>query len=336
MGRALHFQKKGIPVTPVIETQNLGKAFGATVALEGVNLELPANQIIGLVGPNGAGKTTLFSILSGFLKPGIGSVRVLGHSPLSPQLQGRVSILPQDAPLRKGVSIRKQFEFFAKLQGLSPETASEEAEKVLAEVDLLEKSVEGPDSLSHGMRKRASLAQSFIGNPELILLDEPTAGLDPVTTQKVRELVLRKAKGRTIIISSHNLAELQEACDSVAILNSGKLVDFRPVSEIIGRSKTMIIRLEGPPEDQLTKAVSELPEVVSVTCGDQGNPRIIIRVDGSIDDSEVDLAILGVFKEQKVRYREIRRGESLEEKVVQITKQKPGDENTGMDSSSRK
>ena len=237
------------------------------------------------------------------------------------QLQGRVSILPQDAPLRKGVSIRKQFEFFAKLQGLSPETASEEAEKVLAEVDLLEKSVEGPDSLSHGMRKRASLAQSFIGNPELILLDEPTAGLDPVTTQKVRELVLRKAKGRTIIISSHNLAELQEACDSVAILNSGKLVDFRPVSEIIGRSKTMIIRLEGPPEDQLTKAVSELPEVVSVTCGDQGNPRIIIRVDGSIDDSEVDLAILGVFKEQKVRYREIRRGESLEEKVVQITKQ---------------
>ena len=97
----------------------------------------------------------------------------------------------------------------------------------------------------------------------------------------------------------------------------------------------MIIRLEGPPEDQLTKAVSELPEVVSVTCGDQGNPRIIIRVDGSIDDSEVDLAILGVFKEQKVRYREIRRGESLEEKVVQITKQQPGDEKTGMDSSSR-
>ena len=335
MGRALHFQKKGISVTPVVETQNLGKAFGATVALEGVNLELPSNQIIGLVGPNGAGKTTLFSILSGFLKPGIGSVRVLGHSPLSPQLQGRVSILPQDAPLRKGVSIRRQFEFFAKLQGLSPKTASEEAEKVLAEVDLLEKSVEGPDSLSHGMRKRASLAQSFIGNPELILLDEPTAGLDPVTTQKVRELVLRKAEGRTIIISSHNLAELQEACDSVAILNLGKLVDFRPVSEIIGRSKTLIIRLEGPPEDQLTKAVSELPEVVSVTCGDQGNPRIIIRVDGSIDDSEVDLAILGVFKEQKVRYREIRRGESLEEKVVQITKQEPGDEKTGMDSSSR-
>ncbi|MBT3469915.1 MAG: ATP-binding cassette domain-containing protein, partial [Opitutae bacterium] len=149
----LHFQEEGVSVNPVVETKDLGKAFGATIALKGVNLELPPHQIIGLVGPNGAGKTTLFSIISGFLKPGIGSVRVLGHSPLSPELQGRVSILPQDAPLRKGVSIRKQFEFFAKLQGLSPEAAAEETERALSEVDLLEKSNEGPDSLSHGMRK---------------------------------------------------------------------------------------------------------------------------------------------------------------------------------------
>ena len=97
---------------PVIETENLGKAFGPTIALEGVTLKLPPDEIIGLVGPNGAGKTTLFSILSGFLKPGRGSVKVLGHSPLSPELQGKVSILPQDASLRKGVNIGKQFEFF--------------------------------------------------------------------------------------------------------------------------------------------------------------------------------------------------------------------------------
>ena len=315
-----HFQKEGVSLNPIVETRDLGKAFGATIALKGVNLEIPPHKVIGLVGPNGAGKTTLFSILSGFLKPGFGSVRVMGHSPLSPELQGRVSILPQDAPLRRGVGIRKQFEFFAKLQGLSQEEASQETEKALGEVDLLEKSEEGPDSLSHGMRKRASLAQAFLGNPELILLDEPTAGLDPVTTQKVRELVLKKAEGRTIIISSHNLAELQEACDSVAILNLGELVDFRPVSEIVGRSKTMIVRLESPPDEELIKAVSELPEVVSVSCGEQVNPKLIIKVDGSIDDSEVDLAILSVFKEQKARYREIRRGESLEEKVVQITK----------------
>ena len=105
------------------------------------------------------------------------------------------------------------------------------------------------------------------------------------------------------------MTELQEACDSVAILNLGELVDFRPVSEIVGKSKTMIMRLESPPDEQLTKAVSELPEVVSVSCGEQGNPRLIIKVDGSIDDSEVDLAILGVFKEQS-SYRESKSGEN--------------------------
>lgn len=306
-------------MNPVVETEDLGKAFGATIALKGVNLKLPPHQVIGLVGPNGAGKTTLFSIISGFLKPGVGSVRVLGHSPLSPELQGRVSILPQDAPLRKGVSIRKQFEFFAKLQGLSPEEALKEAEQALSDVDLLEKSNEGPDSLSHGMRKRASLAQTFLGNPELILLDEPTAGLDPVTTRKVRELILDKAKGRTVVISSHNLAELQEACDCVAILNQGRLIEFRPISEIVDRSKTMIVRLETNPGEALIKAVNELPGVVSANIDKEGTPRILITVDSSIDDSEVDLSILTLLKEKGVKYREIKRGESLEEKVVEIT-----------------
>ena len=306
-------------MNPVIQTKNLGKHFGATVALSGVNLEIPGGEIIGLVGPNGAGKTTLFSIICGFLKPNTGSLNVLGHAPLSPELQGRVSVLPQDAPLSKGVNIRKQFEFFAKLQGFSPAEAAEEAQTALESVDLLDKAEEVPDSLSHGMRKRASLAQTFIGNPELILLDEPTAGLDPVTTHKVRELVLRKAVGRTIVISSHNLAELQETCNSVAILNEGKLVRFCQVSEVIDRGKTMIIRLESPPAEDLIKSVSEIPGIVSVRSGDDHTPRLIILLDGSIDDSEADLAILTKLKEKGVAYREIRRGESLEEKVVEIT-----------------
>ena len=308
----------------VIQTKKLGRRFGRVIALDDVNLEIPSGQIVGLVGPNGAGKTTLFSIVCGFLKPWTGTVHVLGQSPLSPELQGRVSILPQDAPLRRGTSIKKQFEFFARLQGFSSSKASEEAEKVLQSVDLLEKKDDVPDTLSHGMRKRASLAQAFIGNPELILLDEPTAGLDPVTTHKVRELVKKEAAGRSIVISSHNLAELQETCDTVAILNEGKLIDFRPISEIVDRSKTINIRLESPPSDDLVAAASALDGVVSATAGEPQTPRLLIMVDASIDDSEVDLAILGLLKEKGESYREIRRGESLEEKVVELTNKDSG------------
>jgi ABC-2 type transport system ATP-binding protein len=311
-------------MNPVIQTNNLGKHFGATIALTGVDLEIPGGEIIGLVGPNGAGKTTLFSIICGFLKPNTGSLSVLGHAPLSPELQGRVSVLPQDAPLSKGVNIRKQFEFFAKLQGFSPTEAVEEAQTALESVDLLDKAEDVPDSLSHGMRKRASLAQAFIGNPELILLDEPTAGLDPVTTHKVRELVLRKAVDRTIVISSHNLAELQETCNSVAILNEGRLVKFCQVSEVIDRGKTMVIRLEAPPSAEVVSAIEGLPGVLTAASGDDQTPKVIVTMDAAIDDSEVDLAILGLLKEKGARYREIRRGESLEEKVVEITNKDKG------------
>ena len=311
-------------MNPVIQTNNLGKHFGATIALTGVDLEIPGGEIIGLVGPNGAGKTTLFSIICGFLKPNTGSLSVLGHAPLSPELQGRVSVLPQDAPLSKGVNIRKQFEFFAKLQGFSPTEAVEEAQTALESVDLLDKAEDVPDSLSHGMRKRASLAQAFIGNPELILLDEPTAGLDPVTTHKVRELVLRKAVDRTIVISSHNLAELQETCNSVAILNEGRLVKFCQVSEVIDRGKTMVIRLEAPPSAEVVSAIEGLPGVLTAASGDYQTPKVIVTMDAAIDDSEVDLAILGLLKEKGARYREIRRGESLEEKVVEITNKDKG------------
>ena len=319
MDRLSNIQTERVSINPVIQTNGLVRRFGHVVALRDVTWEIPGNQIVGLVGPNGAGKSTLFSIVCGFLKPDAGTVKVFGHSPLSPELQGRVAILPQDAPLQKGTSIRSQLTFFARLQGFSAREAPNEAERVIAAVDLLEKTNDAPEALSHGMRKRVSLAQAFIGKPELILLDEPTAGLDPVTTHNVRNLVKKEAVGRTIVISSHNLAELQEVCDVVAILNEGKLIDFRSVSEIVDRGKTIIVRLEIQPTSDLVAAIGELPGVTSVAAGDAQNPRLLITMDAAIDDSEVDLAILGLLKEKGVRYREIRRGETLEEKVVEIT-----------------
>ena len=222
MDRLLDIQEKGISVNPVIQTKGLGRRFGAVVALDNVDLEIPGGQIVGLVGPNGAGKTTLFSIVCGFLKPGSGTVNVLGQPPLSPELQGRVSILPQDAPLQRGVSIKSQFAFFARLQGFSSQEAEREAERVLGDVDLLDKSNDGPDTLSHGMRKRATLAQAFIGSPELILLDEPTAGLDPNQVLEVRKTI--KGLGKTIFLSTHILQEVRKVADRILLIHQGRLV----------------------------------------------------------------------------------------------------------------
>ena len=306
-------------MSKVLITKDLAKSFGSNSALRKISLEIESDQIVGLVGPNGAGKTTLFSLICGFLKPSSGSLEVLGHPPLSPQLQGRVALLPQDAPLLRGVSLRKQFEFFARLQGFSSKEAFQEAEKALDSVDLLSKADEFTDALSHGMNKRASLAQAFIGNPEFLLLDEPTAGLDPVTAQKVRQLIVRERANRSVLISSHNLAELQEVCHSVVILKEGALIKYSKVSEVLDRAKTLIVRLESSAKPDLLDSIKEVSGVIFARIDTDCNSRLIITMKGSIDDSEADLVILSILKEHGVSYLEIRRGESLEEKVLEIT-----------------
>src|SRR5262245_11631464 len=169
-----------------VRIEDLTKAFGRTVALDGVTFDIPSNSIFGLVGPNGAGKTTLFSLAAGFLKPDRGWVEVLGIDVESiSQLRGRLSILPQDALFQANVPILEQLIFFGRLTGLSYEGAREEALQSLQIVGLGEVTRKNPRVLSHGMAKRLGIAQAFLGAPEVIILDEPTSGLDPANARSI-------------------------------------------------------------------------------------------------------------------------------------------------------
>ena len=161
---------------PIVKTEGLGRDFGGTRALDSIDLTLEAGAPIGLVGPNGAGKTTFFSVLCGFLRPTRGTVEVLGRPPLHRDLHGRVAILPQDAAFVKGVPVQSQLAMLAELQGFSAAAARAEAARVLQLVLLADAAKKTPETLSHGMLKRIAIAQAFLGAPELVLLDEPTAG----------------------------------------------------------------------------------------------------------------------------------------------------------------
>jgi len=163
----------------IIQCDNLSKQYGNKLALDTVSLTLTQGAPIALVGPNGAGKTTLFSLLCGYIQPTNGSISILGHKPGSKALQGLLSALPQDAALDPNFSIVSQLQFFAQLQGMTTKAAKQEALRVLALVDLTDSAEAKPKSLSHGMSKRVSIAQALMGSPKIVLLDEPTAGLDP-------------------------------------------------------------------------------------------------------------------------------------------------------------
>ena len=192
-----------------IDLKGLSKSFGAMKAVDDVTFEVPEGSVFGLIGPNGAGKTTTFSMLAGYLAPSAGEVYVLDHWPDAVDfLKGKLGILPQDALLPANEKVGDFMMFLARLQGIDSADAKKAVGSVLEEVEGTAWWNIKCGALSHGMAKRIGLAQALLGEPEVVLLDEPTAGLDPRVAYGVRQIV-KSRKGRcTLVISSHNLQEL--------------------------------------------------------------------------------------------------------------------------------
>ena len=302
-----------------IVARDLHRAFGATMALSGIDLALEAGAPIGLVGPNGAGKTTFFSTLCGFLRPTRGTVEVLGHPPLHRNLHGRVAILPQDAALVKQVPIVTQLRFFAELQGFSGAAARKEAERVLEIVLLAEAAQKPPEALSHGMLKRVGIAQTFIGSPEIVLLDEPTAGLDPATATQIKNLIRSLDKDRTFVISSHNLEDIEELCGSVVILTKGKVTEHRKVSELVSRTSVLTFRLEKEPPEDVAAHFSSVQIITKVERGQPGERRLTLHY-READADAAQIAALQALSKAGLTFLEMTRGQSLQDKVIELTR----------------
>jgi ABC-2 type transport system ATP-binding protein len=214
-----------------IELREVVRRFGSKIAVDRVSLTVERGQCYGLIGPNGAGKTTTFSLICGYLFPNQGEIRVLGLPPRQPgALKQKVGALPQDAVLPPWSHVGSLLKYWAELQGLEhPDRSAREA---LELVGLPEAWDMAAPALSHGMAKRVSMAQALMGSPQLILLDEPTSGLDPRIAAQVRQLVLGLKSKQTIVVSSHNLQELEELCDAAAILDRGAVMQSGSMSEL--------------------------------------------------------------------------------------------------------
>ena len=310
---------------PIIKTEGLGRDFGGTRALDKIDLALEAGAPIGLVGPNGAGKTTFFNVLSGFLRPSRGTVEVLGRPPLHRDLHGRVAILPQDAQFASGVPVQSQLAMLAELQGFSAKAARDEAARVLQMVLLPDAARKTPETLSHGMLKRIAIAQAFLGAPELVLLDEPTAGLDPATASEMKNMIRSLDKERTFVVSSHNLQDIEELCGSVVILDRGKVVEHRTVSELVGRTSILTFRLEADPPEAIVAKLSAVPRVTRVELGRPGERRLAVhfREEGEGSANQTQMAVLQALTAAGVAMIEMTRGRSLQDKVLEMTRPNP-------------
>ena len=295
---------------PIIECEALGKRYGSTLALDNVSLSLPAGEPVALIGPNGAGKTTLISLLCGFIRQSAGSVSVLGEKPGGKRLSGRLAALPQDAVLDPRLSVGRQLRFFARLQGMSAMQARADVHRVLQTVDMQDSANTKPGDLSHGMRKRVAIAQTLLGSPSLVLLDEPTAGIDPPNAKMIRDLIREQSINTTFIVSSHNLDELERLCDTVVYLEKGRLISVGPVVDN-DTHDFVTLRMGTPVIDaEFLDATDGLRGVQSVTRTTQGD--YLIETD---NDMLASMSLMQLFYERGWRYRQMSRGKTLEERL---------------------
>ncbi|MCF1428745.1 MAG: ABC transporter ATP-binding protein [Shewanella sp.] len=300
----------------IIFCDGISLNYGSQRALEGLSFQMDDNGPVALVGPNGAGKTTLFSCLCGYQRPDSGHISVLGHDPGSSALIGRVAALPQDAKLDARFTIQAQLTYFARLQGLSHTEAREEAIRVLALVDLTDVASKLPGALSHGMNKRVSIAQALLGKPELVLLDEPTAGLDPANTRAIRDLIKSLSGQTRFMISSHNLDELEKLCSQVLYIDKGKL------------KKTLTVDTSGATQGYLTLKMAKCDDakLVERLTGLTGITRVETAYTGEFilhtlsgHSPQLEIAILTLIAEQGWQYRLLLNGRTLEDSLFSAT-----------------
>lgn len=221
----------------MIEVKNLVKHYGSHVAVDNISFKANDGEILGLLGPNGAGKTTTMRILTGFMPPTSGTVSVSGFDVMtdSIEVRKRVGYLPERVPIYPDMTLFAYVDFVAKLHNVKNHKAK--TEEVLKRFDLIDRRDKLVRSLSKGLRQRLGLAQALVHDPEVIVLDEPTIGIDPKQVIEVRDIVRSLKDNHTVLFSSHILTEVEQVCDRVVIINEGKVVAEGTAKELGKRFK---------------------------------------------------------------------------------------------------
>ena len=306
---------------PILWTENLGRVFGSTAAVRDLNLSVERGTITGIVGPNGAGKTTTFLMLSTLLMPTSGFAVVCGHDPvLEPrEVRGSMGYMPDFFGIYDDLRVREYLDFFAASYGVPAAKRVQLVDDLLELVELSGKRDAFVNSLSRGMKQRLGLARALVHDPSLLVLDEPASGLDPRARVELRALLHELQKmGKTILISSHILSELEEICSHIAIMEAGSLIAQGSPHEILsGLSVTrrFRIRAAGAGSERLRETLERHAAVVGEP---EDDGAVEVELPGSEEDAVALLRTLVDAGVPVIEFSEVETG--LEEIFLRVTK----------------
>ena len=240
------------------EVAGLTKRYGPTLAVSDVSFEVRKGEVLGFLGPNGAGKTTTMRVITGYLPPSEGKVLVAGYDVVEEPLEAkrRTGYLPETPPVYPDMTVTEYLGFVARIKGVARKEMKTRISEVIEKCAITDHQHRQIGKLSKGYRQRVGLAQAFIHNPDVLILDEPTAGLDPKQIIETRELIRRLAGQHTIVLSTHILPEVSKTCDRVVVINQGKVVAVGTPDELTHRLQgyeTVLLTVEGPAAEIIDK-----------------------------------------------------------------------------------
>ena len=306
-----------------IEIEYLSKTYGSTVAIEDIHFDVEAGEIIGFLGPNGAGKTTTMRILAGYLPATTGTARIAGYDVHrhSMQVRRRIGYLPETLPLYPQMTVEGYLHFVAKIKGIKRDRRHK-VNKAMTRCQLIERKNVVIGKLSKGYRQRVGIAQAIVHEPPVIILDEPTIGLDPRQIIEVRNLIKSLAGEHTIILSTHILPEANTVCDRVAIVNRGKIVTINTPQNLQAQLKSNSYEIEVAGEiDRILPLLAKVGGVIEATVnrnlysGDRHLLKIVCK-----PDTEPGVDLSAIIIEQGLKLYEMRRTRpSLEDVFLKLT-----------------
>ena len=316
----------------MIEVKNVTKKYGSFTAVDNISFTVKDGEVIGFLGPNGAGKSTTMNMITGFIEPSEGTIMINGNdiSKKAKKAKRQIGYMPENVPLYSELTVKEFVKYMTELKRMPRKQRKEDIEKVLKETGLEEVQNKLIRNLSRGYKQRVSLAGALVGNPEVLILDEPTVGLDPKQIIEIRNLIKELGKEHTVILSTHILPEVSQICEKVIIINEGKIIAIDTPEHLEEKTKeenVLLLTVEDKEEHMknMKEQLEKVKEIKMIKDNEDGTKQYMVT-----SDSDVDLrkSLFEVLPKQNITIFELKKAETtLEDAFIRLINTK--EENKG-------
>ena len=307
----------------MIEVKNITKKYGNFTAVDNINFKIEEGEIIGLLGPNGAGKSTTMNMITGYIEPTEGEIKVEGYdiSKKPKKAKAQIGYMPEGVPLYSDLTVKEFVTYMAELKKVDRKTRKEKVEKIIEQTGLKDVEKKLTRNLSRGYKQRVSMAGALVGEPKILILDEPTVGLDPKQITEIRALIKELGKTHTVILSSHILSEVSQICNKVIIINKGKIVAIDTPENLekkVESNNTTYVTVEDTENkmETIKEKIPEIKEIKLIKENEDGTKQYVLESEKDVDLRKI---VFNEFAKENITIFEMKKADTtLEDAFMKL------------------